>query len=165
MTQSTELARLGIGSVRRVVGLVVTGGLALSLAWLALGPAPEPESAPLVLRLLLLVLAGLAALVSWRLLQASQQVLVLTTEGLFEEDGVMLAEMAQIEGVDRGLFAFKPSNGFLLKLTSRGPRRFRPGLYWQFGRRLGVGGLVRGAEAKQMADALALHLARQGRAD
>ncbi|MBR9762176.1 MAG: hypothetical protein GYB53_01205 [Rhodobacteraceae bacterium] len=157
MTESMELARLGIGSARRVVGLAVTGGLALALAWLAFNPAP----APFGLRLLLLVLAALAGLVAWRLLKASQQVLVLTTEGLFEEGGPMLADMAQIAAVDRGLFAFKPSNGFLLKLATRGPRRFRPGLYWQFGRRLGVGGLVRGAEAKYMADALALHLARR----
>ena len=152
-----ELARVGVGAARRVVGLAVTGALAVALAWLALSPQP----APLGLRLLLLALAGLETLVVWRLYQATQQVLVLTTAGLAEEGGAMLAPMEQIAAVDRGLFAFKPSNGFLLKLKERGPRRFRPGLYWQFGKRLGVGGLVRGAEGKQMADALALYLARR----
>ncbi|SNY57731.1 hypothetical protein SAMN06297129_3433 [Pseudooceanicola antarcticus] len=156
-----ELARVGIGAARRVVGLTVTGGLAVVLAWLALTPDPVP----LGLRLLLLALAGLEALVVWRLYQATQKVLVLTAEGLREEGGIMLVRMEQIAAVDRGLFAFKPSNGFLLKLTERGPLRFRPGLYWQFGKRLGVGGLVRGAEGKQMADALALYMAHKGQAE
>ncbi|MGI3166087.1 hypothetical protein [Pseudooceanicola sp. 200-1SW] len=158
---SPVLATLTVGAGRKYVGLAVTGALAVALAWLALSPQP----APLKMRLLLLALAAAEAWIVWRLYRATQLRLELTEAGLSDSSGEVLAPMEQIEAVDRGLFAFKPSNGFLLRLKTPGPRRFRPGLYWQFGRRLGVGGLVHGAEAKQMADALALFLARRDGAE
>ena len=160
--QSPVLASLAVGAGRKYVGLLVTGALAVALAWLALSPQP----APFGMRLLLLALAAAESFVTWRLYRATQLRLELTEAGLRDSSGEMLAAMEDIAAVDRGLFAFKPSNGFLLRLKTPGRRRFRPGLYWQFGRRLGVGGLVHGAEAKQMADTLALILVqRDGEAD
>ena len=63
--------------------------------------------------------------------------------------------------MDRGTFAFKPSNGFLLRTATKQPRLWKPGLYWRMGRRIGVGGITRAAEAKLMADVIAVRLAER----
>lgn len=162
-TRSAEktLATLGVGAGRKGLGLLVTGGLALALAWIALSPQP----APFGMRILVLLLALVMAVVTWKLLGASRLRLELTDRALRDSAGEVLARIEDVEGVDRGLLAFKPSNGFVLRLNRRAPLRFRPGLYWSIGRRVGVGGLVHGSESKQMADALAFLLAETGRGE
>jgi hypothetical protein len=67
--------------------------------------------------------------------------------------------------VDRGTFAFKPSNGFLLRTETRQPRLWQPGLYWRTGRRIGVGGITRAAESKALADLIAIKLAERAAVD
>ena len=63
--------------------------------------------------------------------------------------------------VDRGLFAFKPSNGFVVVLSQGGWRGWAPGLWWRLGRRLGVGGVTSAAQAKAMAEILSIEIARR----
>jgi hypothetical protein len=41
----------------------------------------------------------------------------------------VLARIDEIASLDRGTFAFKPSNGFLLRLSRKGTRVWRPGLW------------------------------------
>ena len=79
-------------------------------------------------------------------------------EGLRDGNGRLLCRMDQIAGVDRGAFAFKPSNGFLVKLKEPMPRVWQPGLWWRLGRRIGVGGVTPAGQGKFMADMIALKL-------
>jgi len=70
-----------------------------------------------------------------------------------------LTTLDNIEKVERGIFAMKPSNGFAVKLHQAPGFAFCPGLYWQMGRTLGIGGVTPRGAAKAMADGLAMHLA------
>ena len=68
------------------------------------------------------------------------------------------ARMDEIDRVERGAFAFKPSNGFLVHLKKPGHRAWQPGLWWRMGRKLGIGGVTPAGQAKFMADMIALRL-------
>jgi hypothetical protein len=83
--------------------------------------------------------------------------------GLYFEDGRILAAMEDILRVERGVFAFKPSNGFVVTLQNKTERAWIPGLYWKFGTRVGIGGVTAPSEAKFMSDSLAVLL--KARAD
>ena len=48
-----------------------------------------------------------------RLWAATGRQVLLTEEGLFDTSGITIAEIDQIERVDRSPFAIKPSNGFV----------------------------------------------------
>ena len=89
----------------------------------------------------------------WR---ATGRTIRLTEAGLEQSDGRILVAMDEIAGVERGLFAAKPSNGFLIRLERSYPLAWAPGLWWRWGRRLGVGGMTRAGEAKAIAELLAL---------
>ncbi|MEM9031633.1 MAG: hypothetical protein AAGB18_03220, partial [Pseudomonadota bacterium] len=105
--------------------------------------------------------AGLVARLIW---QAGAVALVYEAGVLREEapDGRVLASLGDIKGVDRGAFAFKPSNGFLLRLHDPGVRAWVPGVWWRSGRYLGVGGLLPASETRAVAEAISLGLVSQG---
>lgn len=105
---------------------------------------------------------GLSALWMARGLHRSADIAInLTREGLTLSNGTTLAAMAEIDRVERGTFAFKPSNGFVVTLNSKPGRQWQPGLFWIMGRKLGVGGVTSPAEGKFMADTLAAALAKR----
>ncbi len=104
--------------------------------------------------LVFLVLGLLSLLAAARLWRATEDTLVLTRTELRTGSGRVLTEIANVDGVDRGAFAFKPSNGFLVKLKEPAGAGWAPGLWWQRGRCIGVGGVVRGGEARGMAELL-----------
>jgi len=155
MQRQDEMARVEASPARRVFGLTVLAGLGLAMLW----AGATQDGGSVVLRLVVL-LAGAAALWAAReMARATALAVILTGEGLSDSTGAVIAPLERIASVDRGAFAFKPSNGFLVRLTAPGPRRWRPGLYWQLGRRVGVGGVAHAAQSKAMADALAVMLA------
>ncbi|TCP43195.1 hypothetical protein [Rhodovulum marinum] len=159
-----ELAVLRVSAVRRVVGLgvmVLLAGLLLSVALV------RPPDAPLW-RGFLLVLGGAVLALGEAMRRATAHPLRLTRAGLFDDTGRELARIDDIEGIERGMFALKPSNGFTLKLTRAGGRAWAPGVWWRFGRRLGVGGVTSAAQAKAMAEiltALLLERSQGGQGD
>ncbi|WP_163849385.1 hypothetical protein [Pseudooceanicola aestuarii] len=154
---SGVLAMLEVSQARRVTGLAVLGGLAAVLTLLALAEAP----AALPWRMMLLAMAGLTGWAALRMYQATALTLTLTEEALCDSSGHEITRITDIASVDRGFFAFKPSNGFILRLSRPVAARWRPGVYWQARRRVGVGGLTRAAEARAMADVLSVMLARR----
>ncbi len=79
--------------------------------------------------------------------------------GLFFENGQCLTLIDNITRVERGAFAFKPSNGFVVSLTQKTHRAWVPGLYWAFGTKIGIGGVTAPSDAKFMADTLAVLIA------
>lgn len=147
--------------MRRISAVVMLGALGLLLIWVATRPG---NTASLWLLFLIAVSAG-AFYMAWRLWQASGKKLILTEEALVEEGGRVLCRLDDIAGVERGTFAFKPSNGFLIRLKTSGPRVWAPGLWWRLGKRIGVGGVTPAAQGKAMADVLSARVSGVGRID
>ncbi len=160
-TEPRIIARLDPAPGRRIFSLLALAGLGLLLVQVAVVHPPQH----LVWHVFLLVLGGLVIWFAVRLWHATACGLVLREDGLWETGGRRLAALDEIASVDRGIFAFKPSNGFLVTLARPLPRAWAPGLWWRFGRRLGVGGTTPGAGARAMADALAVMLDRRQRGD
>lgn len=114
-------------------------------------------------RLMLLALASAAFLLAYALWRTGRLTLELDKEGLREAgpEGRVVARLEEIRSVDRGVFAFKPSSGFVLSLKRSAPAAWSPGLWWRIGRRVGVGGLVPAWQTKVVAEAITLELARE----
>lgn len=151
------LARAMPAPARRAFGVGTLGLLGSILLSVALASPPAHLG-----WLAFLLVAGAGALwAAWKQWLATEQGLVLTDLGLFESGGAPIAMLDEIEALDRGVFAFKPSNGFLLRLAAPKPRHWAPGIWWRVGRRVGVGGVTGAAETRAMADILAALLARR----
>ncbi len=90
---------------------------------------------------------------SYRLWHATGDELELTRTEFRTSSGRRLASVDNIRVVERGAFAFKPSNGFLVRLKEpEDPNGWAPGLWWRVGTRIGVGGVVSAGQAKAMAE-------------
>lgn len=153
------LARIVPSPARRIFATGVLGGLGVLLELLAFLRPP----AALPLQLMLVALGAVALVLCLRLHAATGRGLVLTAEALSDADGRVVAALDEIRKVERGVFAFKPSNGFVLHLKDSKPGAWAPGLWWRMGRRVGVGGVISGAEGRAMADLIAATIARQDR--
>ncbi|WP_425038465.1 hypothetical protein [Primorskyibacter sp. S187A] len=142
---------------RRWLGVGMLYGLGLLL--LTLGALRPPDSVGWVV-----FLFATGALAIWggeKMRQSTALGLRLTDDGLWDTSGRRIVSLDEIENVDRGVFAFKPSNGFLLKTRDPVGRSWRPGLYWTMGRRIGVGGVTSRAQAKLMSDTITMILAER----
>ena len=151
-----ELARLQVSAPRRVFGVAVVGALGVLLVWM--GVTTHPAAG---FRVGLVVVGAAAIGGAVRMWQATALGLVLGRDALRDTEGRLLAEVDDIAAVDRGMFAARPSNGFVLRLSRRGERAWAPGLWWRAGRRVGVGGMTRSAEARTMADIIAALVAER----
>lgn len=152
--QQEVLARITPSVARRFFAVSVMGSLGLLLELLAFLRPP----AVFPLQVLLIGLGVVALVGCSRMYNATSRGLILSATGLHDTDGRLLAWLSDIEKVERGVFAFKPSNGFVLRLKSPMARAWEPGLWWRIGRRVGVGGAISGAEGRQMADVIATRL-------
>jgi hypothetical protein len=153
------LATLHPSPPRRIVGIAAVAALGGVLVWVALAHPPEAPG----WRLFLLGTGVLGLVLAERMRRATALHLTLTREALTDSAGRMIARVEEIRGVERGVFAFKPSSGFLLTLDSPAGRAWAPGLWWRIGRRVGVGGVTGSAEGKYMAEVIAMMLAERGR--
>ncbi len=146
-------ARVHASPARRVFAYAVLFVLGALLIYL---PLVQPPS---VLWTIVMLGMGLSALWGAEMLRrATTNVIELTETEVRDSSGIVLAHMDEIELVDRGVFAFKPSNGFTLVLRSKKPRGWAPGLWWRLGRRVGVGGVTSAGQAKFMAEQIAFRL-------
>lgn len=148
------LATAEASAARRWLGigmLAAIGGLVIYVAF---------SSPPSLGWQVFLVAMGVGALwMAVRMRRATESQIVLTEQGLHDASGIEIARVEDIVSLDRGFFAFKPSNGFMIRTRSAAGRVWRPGLWWRMGRRIGVGGVVPGYQAKNMAEILAAMLA------
>ena len=150
------IARLRPSGGRRIFATMTLGMLGLLLMWFAV---TTPADA--LWRAVLFLFGAAAGYFCWRLWTATEQWIELTAEGLREASGALIVGLDQIEGVERGTFAFKPSNGFLLRLKTAQPRAWAPGLWWRMGKSVGIGGVTSGHEGKFMAEAIQTLLAQR----
>ncbi|MHC0054908.1 hypothetical protein [Actibacterium sp. D379-3] len=153
------LASVSASLPRRVFGigvLLLLGGMVL---YLGLGRSHQAPG----WQLFLLVFGASVLWMADRMRRATALRLDLTQDGLFDSAGRELARIDQIVAVERGTFAAKPSNGFVLRLAERGPRAWAPGLWWRAGRRVGIGGVTSAGQTKFMAEMLTALLAERDR--
>ncbi|MDO6585398.1 hypothetical protein Q4543_07695 [Salipiger sp. 1_MG-2023] len=151
------IATVSTSGARRVTGVGTLGLLGGLLVWMA---ASQP-AAGLAWQLSLALMGAAALWMAVRMWRDTARNLVLTDVELRDSTGAVLARVDDIQKVDRSMFAMKPSNGFVIRLKTPGPRAWHPGLWWRFGRRVAVGGVTAGRDSKPLADALAILVARQ----
>lgn len=156
--QQDILATLSASAPRRMMGIVVLALLGGLLVYAGLMQPPGSFGWQFIL-----LAAGVVTLVlTDRMRRASVASLELTREELRDSEGRVLARLDQIASVNRGMFAFKPSNGFVLVTTAPQDRHWSPGLWWRIGRRVGVGGVTPPAQTKFMAEMIQTLLAERG---
>ncbi|MDE4274325.1 hypothetical protein PXK58_08365 [Phaeobacter gallaeciensis] len=150
------VAKIEASVPRRVMGVGMLASVGIILIYVAFSTPPSAAW------LVFLLVVGCAALwLSVRMWQATAYRIELTEEVLRCTDGTEIARVADIETIDRGFFAFKPSNGFLMRRKTPGSRAWMPGLWWRMGRRIGVGGVTPGSQSKAMSEILAAMIARR----
>ncbi|APE44106.1 hypothetical protein BOO69_12335 [Sulfitobacter alexandrii] len=158
--ENEVLATVQASAGRRILGIGCLLVLGVLLIYLAFATPPSlPWQA-------FLILVGAGAL--WcadAMRRATASRVELTPLVLRDADGTVIAQVDGISGIDRGFFAFKPSNGFLLKLDTPGGRAWRPGLWWRVGRRIGIGGMTPGSQTKFMSEVLSALLAQRNPPD
>lgn len=148
------LAVVSPSPARRWLAIGMLLALGALLVYIALAAPPQG----LFLRVFMLGVGIGALLLAERVRRATMAWIELTDAGLRDSDGTRLCDFEDIAGVERGAFAFKPSNGFLVRLKSPAPRAWQPGLWWRYGRRIGIGGVTPAGQAKYMADLIAMRL-------
>ena len=157
MSDTDVLMEVAPSPARRWMAILALGILAILLISLAFNEVTDVWRA-------VFVLLGCGALWGANTLRLStMDALILTREGLFTASGKALVPVENIAKVERGVFAFKPSNGFLVRLKEPGEKSWALGLYWLSGRRLGVGGTLSGGQTRAMADLMsAMIIERDG---
>ena len=151
------LATIEASAARRVMGTAMLGLTGALLVYVAFSAPPSPAW------LVFLLVVGAAALwLAVRMWQSTTHRIELTAEELRCSDGQLIARVEDIEAIDRGFFAFKPSNGFLIRTGTPGGRTWMPGLWWRSGCRIGIGGVTPGAQGKAMSEILAAMLVQRG---
>lgn len=149
--ENEVLAVVRASTGRRVLGLTSLAILGVLLIYIAFVQPPA------VLGQLFLLVTGAGSLwIANAMRRATASAVELTPLVLRDRDGTVIARVEDIQSMDRGFFAFKPSNGFLLKTKADAPRgrEWRPGLWWQAGRRIGIGGMTPGHQTKFMSEIL-----------
>jgi hypothetical protein len=97
----------------------------------------------------------------YRMWEVTGRMIELTQDELRLSDGTLICRTEDIHKIDRSFFAFKPSNGFLVTTKVSYPFTWAPGLWWRFGKRIGIGGVTPGSQGKAMADTLAALVAQR----
>lgn len=151
------LATVSASLPRRAFGIGVLLCLGGILIFVGLGRSHEV----LFWQIFMLVFGAAVLWLASRMWHATAQRIHLTEAGLFDSEGRELALIDQIAGVERGTFAIKPSNGFVVVLKAARGRAWAPGLWWRSGRRVGIGGVTAAGQTKFMAEMLTALLAQR----
>ena len=150
------IAQLKSSPVRRGLALFVMMLLGFLLLYLVI-----TTDGALFQKVFLVIMVSIILWMARAMQLGTKGYIELRATGLFFEDGRILAPIDDIIRVERGAFAFKPSNGFVVSLKQKTERAWVPGLYWKFGSRIGIGGVTVPSDAKFMADTLAVLIAER----
>lgn len=158
MEQEPEiLAVVDASPGRRWLGVGALMCLGVLLLWVAFSQPPALGWQ------IFLILLGVGALVlADGLRRSTARRIELTREALRDSSGQIIARVDNIRSMDRGAFAFKPSNGFLVRTNEpEGPRVWQPGMWWRLGKQIGIGGVTPGRQTKNMTAILDLLIAER----
>lgn len=158
MRDETVLATVEASAGRRLFAYATVVSLGVVLILLAFVGAPTIGG-----QIFLIALGVAILLVAEKLRRATTLGLVLDAHALRDTSGAVLTTIDNISSVDRGAFAFKPSNGFILRLNDPLARSWAPGIWWRMGRRIGVGGVTSSGPCKFMAERITMLLAERDR--
>lgn len=148
---SDPILTLKPSPARRWLGLLSLAVIGVLIIYLAIASPPSST----ILQALAVTFGLFILYMTHRHYHATEGHLVLTQEGIAHSIDGHLCAIADVVKVERGLFALKPSGGFVLHLNQPIPRRWRPGVYWSFGQRIGVGGIIDRNQAKMVAEHIA----------
>lgn len=157
--QDEVLARVQASAGRRFLGIGMLAVLAVLVLYVAIVAPPS-----FGWQAFLVAMGTGSLMIANAMRKSTRGVLELTREELRENSGEVLARVEDIVSIDRGAFAFKPSNGFLLRLSKPYDRKWRPGLWWRGGKRIGVGGMTPGRQTKYMAEIISVMIAEREQA-
>ena len=143
---------------RRVLGAGAMAALGALLVWIAFTSPPA-----LAWQIFLIGFGVFSLWFSTHMWRSSAKGIELTGRELRDTEGTILASVSEITKVEKSAFAFKPSNGLLVRTRDPLPRVFVPGLWWRIGRSVGIGGLTNAGHAKAMAEYLAVLMAVRDR--
>lgn len=133
---------------------VLACGLTVSLGLLVWGIAATEPDASAAGRALMVGLGALALWLAVELWRGTARGIELIDGVLQDTQGREIARVSEIAGLERGVFAIKPSQGMVLRLRTPGPVAWVPGLWWRLGRRVGIGGMTPKAQTKALAETL-----------
>ncbi|MFU8883218.1 MAG: hypothetical protein ACNA7Q_12695 [Rhodobacterales bacterium] len=156
-TQDEVIATVSASAPRRMMGIIVLAVLGGMLVYAGLVQPPVN----IFWQLILIAAGGVILFMAERMRRASVVTLELTRDVLRDSGGTVLVRVDQIDTVNRGVFAFKPSNGFVVVTRQPQPRHWSPGLWWRVGRRIGVGGVTPPAQTKFMAEMIQILLSER----
>lgn len=154
--QEDVLATVAASSARRWTGVGMLAAVGALVIYVALASPPQ-----LGWQVFLLVVGAGAFWLSHRMWFATADTIELTRSVLRTGTGQVICKVDDIEAIDRGVFAFKPSNGFLVKTYAPSSNNWAPGLWWRVGRKIGIGGMTAASEAKFMSEMLSAMLAER----
>ncbi|WP_428543762.1 hypothetical protein [Profundibacter sp.] len=157
MPNTEVIATVMPSTIRRYSGLAVLALLGGILVYIALATPPSS----LFLRVLMLGIGGLVLWAAELMRRATLHGVVLTRDELRTTNGRVLARVEDMTGVVRGSFSLKPSNGFSVLTKTSQQKAWAPGIWWRFGKRVGVGGVTAASQAKYMSEILAAMLAEK----
>lgn len=152
---SEILVKLEVAPARRIFGVGMLVGLGVVILYIS---AVSPPSNIFSIALLIAISAGFF----WagkRLYDVTADAIILTREDITTASGRVLCRIEDIAKVDKGFFAFKPTNGFLILLKTPSERSWAPGLWWHLGKRIGIGGVTSPRQAKEMAAIISMMVA------
>lgn len=150
------IATASASAGRRFLGVVSLGFLGVLLIYLAFARPPA-----LLGQIFLLAIGGLSLWVADQMRRATTQVIEMTQTELRDSSGIVIARLDDVVSIDSGFFAFKPSNGFLLRTKKPETRAWRPGLWWRVGRQIGIGGMTPGHQTKPMSQIISVMIAQR----
>ena len=151
------LAKVAASSPRRWIGVGMMATVGALVIYVALVTPPQ-----LGWQVFLLAVGAASFWLSHCMFNATADTIELTRSTLRTGAGQVICKVEDIDAVDRGVFAFKPSNGFLIRTRSPNTFVWAPGLWWRLGRRVGIGGMTAAAETKFMSEMLSVMLAERG---
>ncbi|WP_420584394.1 hypothetical protein [Ruegeria sp.] len=154
--QQDVLATVKPSTPRRWLGVGMLGTVGFLAIFVAITQPPEP-----VWFVFLLIVGCAAFWLAHRIWRATYDCIELTETELRTGAGRLIAKVEDIESVDRGVFAFKPSSGFLIKTRNSAENTWAPGLWWRLGRHVGIGGLTAAADTKFMSEVLSAQIMRR----
>ena len=144
--EAEVLMELGVSPIRRIFALAVLLLLGLLLIWNGM----VLPGAVIGLKLILMLMGAAVLWLGIKMYDRTRGGLILTKEALSDYRGTCLIRMEDVVAMEKGVFALKPSNGFMLRGTGAPGNLWAPGMYWRVGKRVGVGGITNARDAKSM---------------
>ena len=78
----------------------------------------------------------------------------INASGIFNLDETLICQIKDIDRVDVSPYTFKSANGFIIHLKAKSALKFMPGLFWQLGRRISIGGMISKSESKYLSNTI-----------